>query len=238
MGSKPSGRNGDQARHTRVEEMAVHYLKEIQMIHPQGPYFLGGYCCGGKVAFEMAQQLCAQGQEVALLVMLDAYAPGYPQRLPWVQRQVIQRVHFHVGNLRRMESKERFNYLLERGKIGKARAQTRLKKMARKLYLGLGRPLPPALREVQETTRSRLNPYIPSIYPGKIILFRPSQQPQSYYHLPDMGWGGLAAGGLEIYEVPGRFGAIITEPNVQVMAERLQRCLQTAQTTPSTYGQQ
>jgi oxalate---CoA ligase len=52
-----------------------------------------------------------------------------------------------------------------------------------------------------------------------------------------MGWSGLAAGGLEIYEVPGRFGAIITEPNVQVMAERLQLCLQTAQTTLRSNGQ-
>ena len=142
--------NGDQARPTRVEEMAAHYLKEIQTLQPEGPYFLGGYCYGGKVAFEMAQQLYAQGQEVALLVMLDAYAPGYPQRLPWVQRQVIQRVNFHVGNLRRLEPKEWLNYLLEKGKIGKARAETRLKKMASKFYLGLGRPLPPALQEVQE----------------------------------------------------------------------------------------
>ena len=53
-----------------------------------------------------------------------------------------------------------------------------------------------------------------------------------------MGWGGLAAGGLDIYEVPGRFGAIIKEPHVQVMAERLQLCLQAAQTTPSSHGQQ
>jgi oxalate---CoA ligase len=144
---------------------------------------------------------------------------------------------FPVGNLRQLELKEWLAYLLERGKIGKARAETRLKKMVCKLYLGLGRPLPPAFREMQETTRSRLNPYIPRNYPGKIILFRPSQQPKSCYHLFDMGWSGLAAGGLKIYEVPGRFGAIITEPNVQVMAERLQLCLQTAQTALRSNGQ-
>ncbi|MGH8069434.1 MAG: thioesterase domain-containing protein [Candidatus Entotheonellia bacterium] len=232
------GLNGDQAPPSRVEEMAAHYLKEIQTLQPEGPYFLGGYCFGGKVAFEMAQQLWAQGQQVGLLALLDAYAPGHPQKLPWVQRQVIQRVNLHVGNLRRLGPKEQWNYVLEKGKIGKTRAETRLKKIACKLYLGLGRPLPPALRNVQETRRSRLNPYIPSIYPGKIILFRPSQQPEGYYHPPDMGWSGLAAGGLEIYEVPGPFGAIILEPNVQIMADRLRVCLQTAQTTPSSHGQQ
>jgi oxalate---CoA ligase len=45
-----------------------------------------------------------------------------------------------------------------------------------------------------------------------------------------MGWSGLAAGGLEIYEVPGPFGSIIKEPYVRVMADGLRACLQAAQT--------
>jgi amino acid adenylation domain-containing protein len=223
--------NGEQARPSGVEEMAASYLREIRTLQPKGPYLLGGYCYGGKVAFEMAQQLKAEGQEVALLAMLDAYAPGYPQRLPWVRRQIGQRVAYHVGNLRRRGPHEWLNYCLEKGKIVKARTEKRLMKFASKLYLGFGRPLPTALQEVQDIPRPRHNPYTPSVYPGEIVLFRPSQQPQSYYHLPDMGWGGLAAGGLEIYEVPGRFGAIIKEPHVRVMAEHLRRCLQAAQTT-------
>jgi hypothetical protein len=46
-----------------------------------------------------------------------------------------------------------------------------------------------------------------------------------------MGWSGLAASGLEVYEVPGPFGGIILEPNVRVMAEQLRACLEEAQTT-------
>jgi thioesterase domain-containing protein/acyl carrier protein len=235
-GLQALGRNGDQPRPTRVEEMAAHYLKEIRTLQPEGPYFLGGYCFGGKVAFELAQQLWAQGQQVGLLALLDAYAPGYPQKLPWIQRQVILRVTLHGGNLRRLGPKERLNYLLEKGKIGKARAETRLKQMACALYLGLGRPLPRALQEVQKSTRRARSPYIPSLYPGKIILFRPSHKPGGYYHPPDMGWSGLAAGGLEIYEVPGPFGSIIKEPYVWVMADGLRACLQAAQTAHSAHG--
>ena len=36
-----------------------------------GPYFLGGYCMGGTVAFEVAQQIQAQGERVALLALFD-----------------------------------------------------------------------------------------------------------------------------------------------------------------------
>jgi thioesterase domain-containing protein len=228
--------NGDQAGPGRVEEMAAYYLKEIQTLQPEGPYFLGGYCFGGKVAFEMAQQLHEQGQEVALLALLDAYAPGYPRRLPWVQRQVIQRVNLHVRNLRRLGPQEKLHYIREKGGIVRTRVETRLKKIACKFYLGVGRPLPRALQEIQESSRRRFSPYVPCVYAGRITLFRPSQQPEGYYHNPDMGWSGLAAGGLEIYEVPGPFGSIIREPYVEVMAEHLRAYLHAAQTTHSSNG--
>jgi len=228
-GLQALGLHDDQPRHRRVEEMAAHYLKEIRTIQPEGPYFLGGYCFGGKVAFEMAQQLHMHGQEVALLTMLDAYAPGYPRKLPWVQRAVIQRINVHVGNLWRLRPKDQLHYIAEKGRIGKKRVETRLKGIARKVYQSLGRPLPPALQEVQATNRRPVDPYVPRVYPGKIVLFRPSQQPEGCYHDPDMGWRGLAAGGLEIYEVPGKFGSIIKAPYVRVMAEHLQACLHKAQ---------
>jgi len=55
-----------------IEEMAVARLKLIQEIQPKGPYFLGGFCNGGLVAFQVARLLRAQGQEVACLVLLAA----------------------------------------------------------------------------------------------------------------------------------------------------------------------
>lgn len=58
-----------------VEEMASLCLKEIQTIQPNGPYFIGGHCFGGTVAFEIAQQLHAKGEKVAFLALVDAYVP-------------------------------------------------------------------------------------------------------------------------------------------------------------------
>ena len=68
-------RDGKQARYTSVESIAAHYLKEIQTVQPQGPYFLGGYCIGGLIAFEIAQQLRKQDQEIALLLFVDPPLP-------------------------------------------------------------------------------------------------------------------------------------------------------------------
>ena len=51
--------------------MAAHYLEAIMTIQPEGPYLLGGWSFGGVVAYEMAQQLVAQGRQVGQLLMLD-----------------------------------------------------------------------------------------------------------------------------------------------------------------------
>src|SRR5262249_11268900 len=55
----------------RMEETARHLLEEMRAVQPTGPYYLGGYCFGGVLAFEMAQQLQAAGKRVGLLVLID-----------------------------------------------------------------------------------------------------------------------------------------------------------------------
>ena len=58
-----SGRVVESVLH--IEDMATHYIEEIRTLQPERPYFLGGYSFGGSVALEIAQQLDAQGQQVA-----------------------------------------------------------------------------------------------------------------------------------------------------------------------------
>jgi amino acid adenylation domain-containing protein len=61
--------------YSSVEEEARDYLKELRAVQPHGPYLLGGYCLSGLVAFEMATQLLAQGEEIALLALIDTERP-------------------------------------------------------------------------------------------------------------------------------------------------------------------
>ena len=74
-GFKARGLDGVHKPHTSAAEMAADYVKEMCQFQPEGPYLLAGNCVGGIVAFEMAQQLRRQGQEVGLIAMLDTTRP-------------------------------------------------------------------------------------------------------------------------------------------------------------------
>ena len=72
---QPLGIDGKNAPLTTIEDMAAYYIKALQSVQPQSPYFIGGWSFGGLVAYEMAQQLQAAGHEVALVAILDTQAP-------------------------------------------------------------------------------------------------------------------------------------------------------------------
>uniref|UniRef100_UPI000B2B5F12 amino acid adenylation domain-containing protein n=1 Tax=Peterkaempfera griseoplana TaxID=66896 RepID=UPI000B2B5F12 len=59
-----------------IREMAAEYVQQIRTVQPSGPYHLVGWSSGGVVAQEMAVQLQSAGEEVAALVMMDAFSPS------------------------------------------------------------------------------------------------------------------------------------------------------------------
>jgi amino acid adenylation domain-containing protein len=229
-GLESSGLDGQQLAYATVEEMATHYISEIRTIQPEGPYFLGGLSFGGLVAFEMAQQLQAQGQEVALLALLDTCAPGSIKRVP-----VQKRMSHHFNSLFQLGP----DYMLKkmRGKIRwlKNRAQEKLKKMSSK-FLKLSHPrrvpLPYASRftYVKEVHYQAATKYIPQAYAGRVTLFQAGDKYiEGYAIAPQLGWSELAKGGVEIYNVPGNHWTILKEPHVQVLAEKFRACLTACQ---------
>lgn len=104
-----------------IEEMAAYCLKEIQTLQPNGPYFIGGHCFGGTVAFEIAQQLHAQGENVALLVLVDAYPPKPLPKddLLWRTQAFFYQVNFllyktyyyHIDNLKQRNLSGKLTYI-------------------------------------------------------------------------------------------------------------------------------
>lgn len=69
------GLNAESPFFFRLENMAAAYLLDIRREQASGPYRLGGYSMGGVIAFEMARQLQWAGEQVELLIMIDAFAP-------------------------------------------------------------------------------------------------------------------------------------------------------------------
>ena len=63
-----------------IERMAARYVAAMRAFRPEGPYFIGGYCFGALIAFEMARLLELQGTRPERLLLMDSYAPGFPRR--------------------------------------------------------------------------------------------------------------------------------------------------------------
>jgi thioesterase domain-containing protein len=70
-GLQAKGLERGEAPARSVEEMASDYVAEIRAVQPTGPYHLLGWSFGGLIAYEIACRLQAEGQEVALLALLD-----------------------------------------------------------------------------------------------------------------------------------------------------------------------
>ena len=57
------------------QRLAAQYVEEILEIQPQGPYLLGGFCEGAKIAFDIAIQLQAQDKTISLLALQEQIIP-------------------------------------------------------------------------------------------------------------------------------------------------------------------
>lgn len=227
-GLQPKGLDGKQAPHTRVEDMAAEYIRQIRTVQPKGPYLLAGFSAGGILAFEMAQQLQAQGQKVALLTMFDTKSPVYYKPLSW--RDWVSR---HLGNFLRLKPKQKLTYFV-------AGIKERLQKIVhKKFYLGselsstetsifIGNKQVATDIDVFTAQKQALIDYVPQIYSGRIIFFRSYEQPWWLANDLESGWSGLATGGVEIHQVPGDHLSIV-RADVRALAEQLKACLDSAQ---------
>ncbi|SFH00171.1 amino acid adenylation domain-containing protein, partial [Duganella sp. CF458] len=75
FGLQPRGLCGKLAPHADVPSAARAYIKSVREVQPRGPYRLLGHSFGGWVVTEMARQLREQGEQLALLAVLDSRAP-------------------------------------------------------------------------------------------------------------------------------------------------------------------
>jgi acyl transferase domain-containing protein/thioesterase domain-containing protein/acyl carrier protein len=67
----PLGLDGSDVPVT-IEEMARVHLADIRRLQPHGPYYLGGYCASGVIAYEIARLLAEAGEPVPLVILIDA----------------------------------------------------------------------------------------------------------------------------------------------------------------------
>ena len=194
------------ARHSQIETLAAFYVDEIRKVQPSGPYFLSGYSAAGILAYEMAQQLLSQGEEMGLLAIVES--------LPFKvhsnsKRSLIRRLMRFTRRFPWRRPSRWFEFTL-----GKATSVLR-----RVIDRVRGQPIP-AWEQI-----SRLQAhYEPKPYSGRITLFL-SDEGMSFSKSLREGWAKVAAGELEVILVPGDHFAMVKEPHVRVLAARIKERL-------------
>jgi thioesterase domain-containing protein len=228
-GLQAQGLDRDKVSPLRLEDVAAQYIDEIRPVQPRGPYYLGGWCYGGKVAYEMAQQLCAQGEEVALLAMVQSPGPGYPQFRPGTTR-VHRLVYGAIGRLDLVKDKilEREPHERLRYALNKVRTTTRKKieSLWTRLAWGKAGPKDGIIDALTEAGKR----YRPRPYAGRTAIFRAGKQPLGVVPDPALGWSTLIEGELELREIPGYHLGGMEGPRVRILAEQLRDCIDGALT--------
>jgi phthiocerol/phenolphthiocerol synthesis type-I polyketide synthase E len=234
-GLQSQGLNGEPIVEVNFEKLAQEYIKEIRTLQPHGPYLLGGWCLGGSIAYEMAQQLQAAGEEVDLLVMIQTRHPHYRKYPPKTTRllrlgyRILDRIQYEVSNLKVTGLKAKMGYLWQRAGRAREMVQIRMENITEafstKDVEGNTHSLSYTLEAVAKMNRDAFWKYNPSPYPGHVVIFRASHQPRGIIPDPTLGWGDLLEGEVELYEVPAFHQTVLLEPQVKGMAQQLRDCI-------------
>lgn len=202
-----------------LETMAAAYIESLRTVQSEGPYLLAGFCGGGIIAFEMAQQLHAQGQKVDLLILIEPGDGPAPHRLLW--RKFCGGVIRRFGTLIRISTDKQLELFL------RLRIVLRLLKQPYKIKTIF------SLFQSTEALREDwlsvfvwiISQYKTRQYPGKVTYFWAREEPK-YIRT---WWGKVAeAKELEVYLIPGTHYTCRTE-HLHELAEYLKMCLNKAQ---------
>ena len=197
-----------------VEEIASDCLKEIRSRQPEGPYTVLGDCAGGVIAYEIAQQLRAQGHAIALLLLMDARRPDASRKTP--RRSVgsyVTGLRYHREQLGRLKGRAKLGYLRQRAS-----------RLLLEVQESLGR------NSVQRSHSRAIRRYHPRPYGGGMTLLVSEELDRA-----SLGrrWEELVAGALDIHGIPGDHHSYI-RGNVRILAEKIREYLEKAESAATS----
>jgi thioesterase domain-containing protein len=208
-------RNGarfDQSR--SVESLAAGILRTIRETQATGPYYLAGWSIGGLLAYEIATQLRAGGDEVALLALLDAGSPAFSREamrrgMSLTQRLARQRARGPAGSLRHT----------------RVVATREVRAALVRLHLRPSRIVDDFDWRGAHRVASR---YACPGNDAPMDLFLTSRG-VTENGSRSLGWEEIHKGLLRIHDVPGGHESMVSEPHVSTVAEMLSVALRRAQ---------
>ena len=218
------GLNGDGTALNRIEDMAAHYIAEIQKTNPNGPYALAGYSFGGLIAFEMAKQLKAVNKKVLMLSVFDTdikpeltdFEHSFAEKITTLSKKVAWNLKDMIndpkGNLsyRKYIYQRRFNnWKTKFFKEGKAHnnKDTRLATI------------------INQSNFEAWKNYQITPYDGDLYLFRATERRFFIEDQIFLGWTPFIKGKIHTLDVPGDHLSLFNPPNGKTFAKILQELL-------------
>jgi amino acid adenylation domain-containing protein len=186
-----------------LQELASHYIKEMQQAQPQGPYYLIGFSFGGFIAYEMACQLLANGQQVNLVGLLDTFLMSEKQLRPLPQ--IIHKLPSRALEL----IKSKITHLITP------------QKTSTDFWPHVYTP---------EPDYACRNGYQARSYNGQVTLFQGWTMDSDYfiYNLPEHAWKKLLGEKLDVQQIHGSHYEIFDEPHVKMLAAKIIACMDKA----------
>jgi thioesterase domain-containing protein/acyl carrier protein len=225
-GLQAQGVDGKGELLTQVEEMAAQYIDAIRLVQSKGPYLIGGASFGGAIAYEMAQQIRSLNEEVELLVMMDTPGPG---SLPDDASINVDRLAYLLSGDPTVSASPGGQQEQQLPPDEELMAILKRNRVTNRMFRDFALPQLSRFRQIVQTNTKAFQMYTPRGYPGRIIYFKAGERDTFTSPTPERGWLDLAAGGVELHEVPGNHITMNFPPNVEVMAELIKKHLETAQ---------
>lgn len=204
-------RPGDDLRDWTLPALATAYLRDLVAVQPRGPYRLGGSSFGGTLAYEMACQLVARGERVALLAMIDAPGPGCLPSLFEDDASILGYLlcqrrpeEAELARLRSLPPDALIEHFLTSASQGPVHA-------------GSVDEVRSLLR-VWRANQQALWSYAPPPYPGRALFFAAGEDDGVNVVRPERAWRPLVRGGLDLRAVTGTHITMNQPPHVDAIA--------------------
>lgn len=212
-----------------VPVRALAYAAALRGVQPRGPYYIAGFCLGGVMAFEVAQQLEAQGEHVAFLALVNTWMPaGSISRGHWLQL-FMQRAVYHVRFALRSPTVDTRQYLRQRA-TSLRRLLRRPEQARAEWSAATGELAPtdaPSEDAVLRATVHLASSYEPQQYSGKVHVFL-SEEPDlvgvSARLDPRLSWRRVC-GQVEVFPLHGGHDAMLDVPLVEEFGAALRSAL-------------
>jgi thioesterase domain-containing protein len=217
FGLQPPALDGKSEPLARVEDLAAYFADQIRAFQPHGAYIVAGFCAGGTVAFELAQQLQRGGARISFVAFFACpYAPWFrfPPQLRRRLAQQMERVRGYARALGSLSWRDLREYVTEK---------VRARKGEREAAQAAARdPVLIRRARVERVTLAAVRRYTPRHFAGRLALFSPTHQ---WVRSFTPRWRAVAQRTDEYLGPEGCTGdSILLEPYAARVADLFRRC--------------